>query len=475
MPALAFARPLRPLALLVLSASLSVLSACGGGGSDGGGSAGNGGGSGSACGESARKAWVLDVARDWYLFPETLPSNVNLAAYATAEDLLDALTATARDQGKDRFFSYLTTRSEENSLFAEGEFVGFGFRNRTDDGNRPFVLDVFAGSPAADAGLRRGDEIVAVNEGNGFVPVSQSLAGGRTLSDLLGPADAGVTRGLRLLRDGATVEVSMVKRVVTLDPVPDGFGTAVLPLAGTTGVGYLHLRSYISTADSQLRAAFADFRARNLQYYIVDLRYNGGGLVSTAELINDLLGDARSTSDVQYRVQHNAARSNQNSTVRFQPLAESVSPVRIAFLTTDGTASASEINANSMKPWVESAIVGSDTLGKPVGQYAFDLNGCEDRLRLVAFKTVNALGEGDYYSGLASSMQFACAGDDTLDAPLGSSSDSLVQEAMYWLSNGSCRAPMSASAGGADARLKTAPSRDAAPRRPLERWLPGLQ
>jgi C-terminal processing protease CtpA/Prc len=466
-------RPLRPAAVLLLTASLSVLSACGGGGGDGG---GNGhGGSGSSCGETARKAWVLDVARDWYLFPDTLPASVDLAAYATAEDLLDALTANARDQGKDRFFSYLTTRAEENSLFAEGEFVGFGFRNRTDDGNRPFIVDVFAASPAADAGLRRGDEIVAVDEGSGFVPVAQSLVGGKTISDLLGPSTAGVTRGLRVLRAGATVEVRMSKRVVTLDPVPDAFGTAVLPLPGTTGVGYLHLRSYISTADPQLRAAFADFRARNLQYYIVDVRYNGGGLVSTAELLNDLLGAARSTADTQYQVLHNAARSNQNSIVRFQPRAESVSPVRVAFLTTAATASASEINANSMKPWLEMAIVGSDTLGKPVGQYAFDLQGCEDRLRLVAFRTVNAFGQGDYYTGLASSLQFACAGTDALDAPLGSSNDSLVQEAMYWLSNGSCRTLMS-TVGAADARSKPFAVRPEPPaRRPHDLWLPGLQ
>ena len=76
-------------------------------------------------------------------------------------------------------------------------------------------------------------------------------------------------------------------------------------------------------------------------------------------------------------------------------------PVRIAFLTTGATASASEINVNTMAPWVEIAIVGEDTFGKPVGQLAFDLQGCEDRLRLVAFKLENARGDGDYYDGLA--------------------------------------------------------------------------
>lgn len=466
------------LVLLGTTGAATLLAACGGGGSGGGND--GGGDSSGACGETARKQWVLDVTRDWYLFPETLPATVDLAAYATAEGLLDALTATARSQGKDRYFSYLTTRAAENSLFDEGEFVGFGFRTRTDDGNRPIVLDVYEASPAAAAGLRRGDEIVAVDAGSGYVAVSQSLVGGVTITDLLGPATAGVTRGLRILRNGSTFDTSMTKRTVTLDPVPNDFGTAVLPLAGTTGVGYVHLRSYISTADAQLRTAFATLRAQGLQYFIVDLRYNGGGLVSTAQLIDDLLGADRATSDVQYKMVHNAARSSQNATVRFQPQAQSVAPVRIAFLTTAATASASEININTMKPWVEIAIVGSDTLGKPVGQYAFDLsNSCEDRLRLIAFKTVNALDQGDYYDGLASSVPFACAAPDTPDAPMGAVDDSMVEEAMYWLGNGACRTVMSA--GAVDGQFKPAAEQRAAsyprPQQPsdVEHWLPGVQ
>jgi carboxyl-terminal processing protease len=384
------------------------------------------------------------------------------------------LTSTARAQGRDRFFSYLTTKSAEDSLLGEGQFTGFGFRNRTDSGNRPFILDVFEASPAAEAGLQRGDEVVAVDQGSGFVPVSQSLANGEAFSDLLGPADVGVQRGLRLLRNGVTFEVQMTKRTVTIDPV---VLVRTLPMDGTTGVGYLHLRSYISTADAQLRDAFAQFRAQDVRDFIVDLRYNGGGLVSTAELINNLFGGDRTTQDVQYEVIFSPAKSVQNSTARFQPQPQSTRPVRIAFLTTDATASASEININSMRPWVEAAIVGSDTFGKPVGQLAFDLsNSCQDRLRLVTFKTVNSLGEGDFYDGIASSMQFACTASDTLAAPMNDAGDGLTDAALIWLSTGACPPdPIGAVPNGAKAKT-TAESRFPLSRRPsaAERWLPGI-
>jgi len=218
------------------------------------------------------------------------------------------------------------------------------------------------------------------------------------------------------------------------------------------------------------------FRALGLRDFIVDLRYNGGGLLATAELVNNLLGGARSSQDVQMRTVHNTRKTSENDAIRFRPGTQSVQPVRIAFLTTGATASASEINVNSMAPWIEVAIVGENTLGKPVGQYAFDLSGCDDRLRLVTFKTVNSLGAGDYYEGLAGSVPFACAAEDTLAAPLGSEAEGMVAAALGWLRTGACPAVMPV----ATARSKTARA-DEAERYPLPRqpapaqwWLPGI-
>ena len=158
-----------------------------------------------------------------------------------------------------------------------------------------------------------------MDAGNGYVAVSELLADGSTLSDALGPAEVGIRRGLRLLNGGIIREVVMTKRTVAIDPVSDTYGSAVLPLEGTSGVGYLNLRTYVSTADAQLREVFGQFRARGLDYFIVDLRYNGGGLVSTAEMLGDLLGGARSSADVQLRILHNERRSAENRTRRFQP------------------------------------------------------------------------------------------------------------------------------------------------------------
>lgn len=458
-------QPLLTAATALLSA---LLAACGGGG----GGIANGG----SCTVTNQKQFVLDAAREWYLFQDLLPASVSIADFATAQDLLDSLTATARTQGKDRFFSFLTTPQADSSFFQEGQFIGFGFRTSI-QGNRLFLPDVFEASPAADAGLSRGVEITAVDSGAGFVSMATILATDPNLEQAFGPPDQGVQRSLRFLRvNGQQVEVTLTKRIVTILPVPTTGGTAIiaLPSNPSVQVGYIHLRTFISTAETPLRNAFAQFRAQGILNIILDLRGNGGGLVSVAEFIGDLNGRNRVAADVYSKMRFNVAKSSNDSVRRFQPLAESVAPVRIAFITTAGTASASELVINAMKPWAEIAIVGADTFGKPVGQLAFDLGGCNLRLRLIAFKVTNANDEGDYFDGLASTLPFACAATDDYAMTPGDPAEDSTAEALNWLGTGACGQIMSAGAPGLQVALPPARTPIQRAPTPAQAYLPGL-
>ena len=95
------------------------LSGCGGGGGTT-----SAGGSGSVpspppatagCTLRERQDWAAAQLREWYLFPETLPASLSPTGYASVSDYIDALTATARSQGRDRYFTYLTSIAEENA------------------------------------------------------------------------------------------------------------------------------------------------------------------------------------------------------------------------------------------------------------------------------------------------------------------------------------------------------------------------
>ena len=227
---------------------------------------------------------------------------------------------------------------------------------------------------------------------------------------------------------------------MTILPVPAGGARVLaLPANPTVPVGYLSLRTFTTTAEAPLREAYADFRAQGIEYFIVDLRYNGGGLVRIAELIGDLNGagarrfrrlppDCASTRPSPGRT---ACAASSRSRSRWRP-------VRIAFITTGLTASASEIVINSLAPWTEVAIVGDDTLGKPVGQSGFDLSGCDLRLRLIGFQFTNANDQGDYYEGLAGTLPFACRADDDLMQEPGDAAEGSTAEALAWLGTGAC-------------------------------------
>jgi hypothetical protein len=148
---------------------------------------------------------------------------------------------------------------------------------------------------------------------------------------------------------------------------------------------------------------------------IVDFRYNGGGLVSIANLMGDLLGGNRSASEAFSHTTFRPEKSSNNSSRNFQPQPQSIASTKIAFIGTGGSASASELVINSFIPYLRqnAALIGSNTFGKPVGQIALDREACDDRLRVVAFRTENAARQGDYFDGLATKVEAFCRAGTT--------------------------------------------------------------
>ena len=121
---------------------------------------------------------------------------------------------------------------------------------------------------------------------------------------------------------------------------------------------------------------------------------------------------------------------------------------------TRSTASASELVTNAMLPYVASgriALVGANTSGKPVGQFAFDLADCDLRIRAVTFQTLNANDEGDYFTGLASVMPNTCRANDDFTRPLGDPAEASIATALDFLAGRSCT-PIT---GGADQSVRS--------------------
>jgi carboxyl-terminal processing protease len=171
----------------------------------------------------------------------------------------------------------------------------------------------------------------------------------------------------------------------------------------------------------------------------VDFRYNGGGLVSIAELMGDLMGRDKVGQVFSYTTWR-ASKSDRNSTDLFGSQPQSIAATKIAFIGRGGTASASELVTNSFIPYLNNnmALIGSNTFGKPVGQSAFDLAACDDRIRAVTFRTENANRQGDYYTGLASVVPNTCRANDDISAQLGDPAEASVAAALNFLAGRAC-------------------------------------
>ncbi len=397
-----------------------------------------------ACAISEQIAFADAVLDEWYLFPNLLDNSVNPANFSDVQSFLDARVAPARAQSRDKGFTFATSIAEENALINSGSSAGFGIRLAYDTvNNRVFLLEAFENANGFAAGMDRGTELLAIGTTSANLQTVSSLmasGGPQAVIDALGPSNAGVTRVLRFAQLGGNViETSVTKSDFPLDPISDRYGALILNDGGKK-VGYLNLRTFIvSDAANQLRDAFQLFGSEGVTELILDLRYNGGGLVSVADTMGDLMG-LGNVGQVWSETVLRPSKSSENSTELFENEVNAIQPTKIAIIGTRSTASASELVTNSMIPYVGNgmALIGSDTSGKPVGQFGFDLAACDLRVRAVTFQTLNADGNGEYFDGLASVMPNTCRANDDIFTPFGDPTEASIATALDFLAGRSC-------------------------------------
>lgn len=405
----------------------------------------NGDGIQEACSVASQKVWVRNTANTWYYWNDELAS-ANIADYSTAQSYLNALVApiTSDGTGRDPGFSYMTTKRADQASFSSGAYYGFGFRYNVFEGDFYFA-DTYEGAPAYEGGLRRGQRIVAINMGNGFESWDSIIERGATNLEVFGPSDEPVTRGFRVDDNGVIRDITITKAEVSTPPLAGE--PLLIQRPGDSPVGYLHFRRFIDSADQPLREASAFFGQNGVTDLVIDLRYNGGGLLRVADTLLNLLGGIRANFQRSYIVNYNDNQQRNNYTGYFGTESESMIALRIAFITSRGSASASELLINSLDPHVDVVLVGEDTYGKAVGQGAFDQSSeCETRLRLITFEIQNGLGQGGYYKGLYDSGRFdLCPADDDVRKPFGDVEESSLETALAWFDGSAvCDGPAAA-------------------------------
>lgn len=363
---------------------------------------------------------VRDILVDFYLWYRELP-DVDPALFDSPETYLEAV----RFRPLDDRFSFITGLAEFEAFNQNNELVGFGF-SLTLTGGDLRLLEVYPGSAAWDAGLRRGDFILEIDRRG----ITEILEAGQ-LGRALGPNEAGVTREFRWRKPwGATGTAAITKRVFTISTVGQ---TAVIDVDGLP-VGYINFRNFSEPSFDALDRVFAGFQSQGVTDLVLDLRYNGGGLVEVARHLGSLIGGLRTNTKVFAAIRHNDKHTDLDRELRFEDPPATLDLPRVVVITSGSSASASELVVNGLEPFILVTLVGDRTFGKPVGQLGFDF--CEKIFFPVAFKTVNAHGEGDFFDGIP----VDCPARDDLNRGLGDRNETSLAEALHFLETGRCTA-----------------------------------
>ena len=440
----------------------------------------------SACTYDEARAEVFELLEAVYYFndePEQAAryDQIVLDEFSDLDALLDEVRWMP--ETRDRGFTYWLTQEESDMLFSAESYI-FGFRMIVivDQSRQPLylqMLDVYEGSPAAEAGLERGDKIQSLNG---------KAVNGLSLDELsleFGPNEDGFVLEVEVEKlSGATVTRSMAKRLVEIRTVPEEHATVFDTDAGK--VGYLHFRTFFGDANERLLDEFAGFKSQGVSHLIIDLRYNGGGSVAIANGLATLIGGPElfesAIPTVLARTIHNSylKRRGWDRITHFgcdaygspaqRTKCRNESALRdlenVVFITSSGSASASELVITALQPHENVALAGERTYGKPVGQYGFDfcLANPDDNdsglgiLWPVSFATVNSEGFEEYYEGIP--VTTGCEVEDDRSHKLGDAREGRIAAALRFIETGSCAPASSSRLTAQDAVFQIDPARD---------------
>lgn len=241
-------------------------------------------------------------------------------------------------------YSFYFTEKEFNDFNTsiEGFFGGIGAH--ITEGNSGYVEIVapMKGTPAEAAGLLPGDKIVKIDgvEANG-------LTSEQAVSKIRGKEGTDVV--LTIMRDGEMkpFDVKITRAVIIIKSV----NFELLE----SGIGYIELTGFNETTNKEFDEAMAYMANNDVKKLIVDVRNNPGGLLPTAIYVSDyFIKEGDEIVKIDYK----------NRTDRVYKASRAKAPMDLVVLINEGSASASEIFAGSIKANKAGTIIGANSFGK---------------------------------------------------------------------------------------------------------------
>ncbi len=388
--------------------------------------------------------WTYQILSYYYLWNEEVkaikPAYEN-DYVSFLDNILLAVKVNTLDgktyNGSRSFYSYITsTPVTRAGSFEFAPTYGmsirayaFNIQAQTGSTLRYFarIQYVTPNSPAAKAGLKRGDwigridgkQILATNfsDINKLLPTNSS-----SVKVLKCSFTANATQdGVIFKEEDESKAVTLTRTTVEENPIHT---YKVLTTNGGAKVGYLLFNQFkrgydesdLENSDEyeqQLRTIFAEFKSAGIEELVLDLRYNGGGYVSTAQLLSSMIAPQSKLGSKWLECRPNSSRKSiwYNLLTATEVSDCNLSLPRLYVIASESSASASELMINNLRGLdVEVIHIGSTTVGKVVGMEVIDhlLNSTDKAifgnyrytLHPVSFRSYDAKGTSDYENGL---------------------------------------------------------------------------
>ena len=294
----------------------------------------------------------LEVAKNLEIF-NALYRNLDLM-YVDTLDANKVVTAgiDAMLHSLDRYTEYFPEdRQKELKTMLTGKYEGVGALVRYHQKLKRVVIEEpYAGMPAAEAGLKKGDIILQIDDS-----LMTDKQTGYVSSHLRG--EPGTTFVLKVLRPstGKKMSFKITRRSIKM-PEITWYGML------QDKIGYINLNTFTGEPSKPMRLAFLDLKKQGAEKLVLDLRGNGGGSLSECVDILNLWV----SKDVQIvETRGKLKRANSEYKTRMEPV-DTVMPIVV--LVNKETASASEITSGALQDLKRGVIIGTRTYGKGLVQ-----------------------------------------------------------------------------------------------------------
>ena len=350
--------------------------------------------------------FVWDIMDGLYLWRDKMPSSVPDSAL-NPNQYFEKLTFREKDR-----WSLLVSEYQKLVNEIEGIKKAFGLSlypmllSKTGDEVVAVVMYVYPNTPASEKGLKRGDIVTKVN-GNPLNKTNyQKLLSENTMNLNLGKLS-----GNRIKEQKDIISIS--KREIKINPILE---YNVIEKEGKK-IGYLNYMSFIPEYDDELEGVFENFKAQGVEELILDLRYNGGGDMVSAIKLGSMIAPSSALDKVFLnKIWNNVLTSefksryksdNRMFQEKFIKTKTNLNLSRLYVITSSGTASASELIINSLRPYMNVVTIGERTHGKYVASSIFSDEKKEHDWAVmpIIFKVSNVNGETDYGDGFEANIK----------------------------------------------------------------------